>query len=105
MVHNMEYAESKDSLIKRLLFNYNMLCDLIKIYEFLLNAYPNEFLDVNSLNYSRFCNFLKNLSSRILDKMYMDQFIEILKISNIGNFHLKTLILFFFLKLKEQITF
>lgn len=49
----------------------------MKIFEFLLAAYPNEFFDIETLNYSRFSNFLKNLSARIIEKNYLDQFIKI----------------------------
>src|SRR5690606_11407944 len=81
--NNIEYIENKASLIKRLMFTYNMLCDLMKIFEFLLNAYPDEFLDIESLNYSRFCNFLKNIASRIIDKFYLSPLIKILEKENV----------------------
>jgi hypothetical protein len=69
--------ENKSSLIKRLMFSYNMMCDLMKIFEFLLTAYPDEFFNLNSLNYSRFSNFLKNLSSRIIENHYLQQLLTI----------------------------
>jgi hypothetical protein len=80
---NIEHIENKQSLLKRLMFSYNLLCDLMKIFEFLLNAYPDEFFNITTLNYSRFCNFLKNLSSRILEKFYFDQLIAIMEKENI----------------------
>ncbi len=66
------------------MFSYNMLCDLMKIFEFLLTAYPDEFFDQNSLNYSRFVNFLKNLSSRIIEKTYINQITKIFEIEKIS---------------------
>jgi hypothetical protein len=80
---NIEYIENKQSLLKRLMFAYNILCDLMKIFEFLLNAYPDEFIDVDTLNYSRFCNFLKNISSRVLEKHYFNQLVTIFEKENI----------------------
>jgi len=65
--------------IKKMLFYYSHLCDLMKILEFLLAAYPNEFIDTSTINFSRFANFLKNLSSRILDKNYMEKLINFIE--------------------------
>lgn len=79
-----EILESKSVYLKKLSFSYNMLCDLMKIFEFLLAAYPNEFYDLTTLNYSRFCNFLKNLSSRILEKNYIGQLMKIFEKSKIS---------------------
>jgi hypothetical protein len=67
-------------ICKKLMTTYTILCDLMKIFEFLLTAYPNEFFDSKTLNYSRFVNFLKNLSSRILDKVYLEQLLKIFQV-------------------------
>jgi hypothetical protein len=56
----------------------------MKIFEFLLAAYPDEFLDVQTLNYSRFCNFMKNLDSRILEKPFLDNLIKLIEKSKQG---------------------
>lgn len=63
---------------KKMLFSYQILCDLMKILEFLLAAYPAKFFDVSNINFSRFSNFLKNLSSRILDKNYIDKLLNLI---------------------------
>jgi hypothetical protein len=72
-----ESNESKSALLKQLFFTHSILCDLMKIFEFLLAAYPFEFFDISSLNYSRFLNFLKNTSSRILENTYITQLIKL----------------------------
>jgi len=68
--------------MKKFNINYNLLCDLMKIYEFLLIAYPREFFDTKSINFSRLSNFLKNLSSRILENFYFDKLLKILEKMN-----------------------
>jgi hypothetical protein len=75
--HGHESNESKSGLLKQLFFTHSILCDLMKIFEFLLTAYPYEFFDISSLNYSRFVNFLKNTSSRILENTYITQLIKL----------------------------
>jgi hypothetical protein len=74
----MDIIDSKSSLLKKLTFVYSLLCDLMKIFEFLLTAYPYEFFDISTLNYSRFVNFLKNTSSRIIEKNYINQLVQLL---------------------------
>jgi hypothetical protein len=56
----------------------------MKIFEFLLSSYPKEFFDVNSLSFSRFSNFLKNLSARILEKSYITKFFKLVEIQRPG---------------------
>jgi hypothetical protein len=74
-----DLMDTKTTLIKKLTFVYSLLCDLIKIFEFLLTAYPYEFFDITTLNYSRFTNFLKNTASRILEKNYIGQLMQLLE--------------------------
>lgn len=64
--------------MKRFNISYTLLCDLMKIFEFMLIAYSKELFDVKSINFSRFTNFLKNLSSRILDKFYIEKLMKII---------------------------
>jgi hypothetical protein len=64
--------------MKRFNISYNLLCDLIKIFEFIFTAYSKELFDIKSINFSRFANFIKNLSSRILDITYMDKLLKII---------------------------
>jgi hypothetical protein len=71
-----EHFPFASSYSRKLKFSYEMLCNLMKILEFLLAAYPNEFFDKNTINFSRFSNFLKNLSSRILDKVYIENLVK-----------------------------
>ncbi len=80
-----DLVESKSVYLKKLNVSFNMFCDLMKIFEFLLAAYPNEFLDTSTLNYSRFCNFLKNLSSRILETTYLDNLMKIFEKTKTSN--------------------
>lgn len=76
---NADPYENSVSLFKKLMFNYSIFCDLMRILEFLLSAYPNEFFDTQTINFSRISNFLKNLSSRILDKGYLDNLISLIE--------------------------
>ena len=45
----------------------------MKIMEYLIHAYPKPFLDINSINFSYFASYLKNLSNRIIEKNYLLQ--------------------------------
>lgn len=74
-----EPFENAEVVIKKLMNNFLFMNDLMKIFEFLLTSYPNEFFDINSINFSRFSNFLKNLSSRILDKGYTEWLLKLLE--------------------------
>jgi hypothetical protein len=82
---NQDFLEVKTNLMKKLIFAYCLLSDLMKIFEFLLAAYPNEFFDILTLNYSRFVNFLKNTSSRILEKPYISNLMNLLDKSKASN--------------------
>jgi hypothetical protein len=57
--------------------NFNFLSEMSKILEFLLLLYPSDFYKTSTLCFSRLSNFLKNISSRILDKSFSLKFIEI----------------------------
>jgi len=72
--------------MKKFNINYMLLCDLMKIFEFILIAYPKEFFDTKSINFSRFSIFLKNLSSRILEKFYFEKLLRIVEKMNQSNF-------------------
>jgi hypothetical protein len=65
--------EHQTSSIRKVIFSYTILCELMTIMEFLLMAYPKQFFDINNLNCSRLINFLKNLSSRMLENSYMEK--------------------------------
>lgn len=78
--------ESKSSLVKRMAQIYNHLADLMKIFEFLLSAYPNEFFDQNTINCSRFINFLKNVSTRLIAPQYLKNLLEIFSKSSSGKY-------------------
>ncbi len=52
------------------------LWKLINILEFSMTLYPKDFLNVESLNFSRLSNFLKNLSSRIIGKTLFTEVLE-----------------------------
>ena len=74
--------QSDRALYQGLSSSYNEMCQLLKIYEFLLLIYPDEFLDVKKLNYLNFMNVLKNISTRILSKPYIDHMMQLIKIIN-----------------------
>jgi hypothetical protein len=86
-VSNMmiDIIDTKATLLKKLTFVYSLLCDLMKIFEFLLTAYPYEFFDTTTLNYARFVYFLKNTSSRILEKTYINQLVQLLSMTKQAN--------------------
>lgn len=72
--------------MKRFNISYGLLCDLMKIFEFMLIAYSKELFEIKSINFSRFANFIKNLSSRILDKFYLEKLMKIIEKMNQRNF-------------------
>ena len=74
--------QSDRALYQGLSSSYNEMCQLLKIYEFLLLIYPDEFLDTKKLNYLNFINVLKNISTRILSKPYIDHMLQLIKIIN-----------------------
>jgi hypothetical protein len=65
---------------RRLIEILKPLSDIMKIMEFVLLSYPDQFYDIKNINFSRFSNFLKNLSSRILDSNYFEKLTEIVKV-------------------------
>ena len=71
--------QSDRALYQGLSSSYNEMCQLLKIYEFLLLIYPDEFLDTKKLNYLNFINVLKNISTRILSKPYIDHMLQLIK--------------------------
>ena len=72
-------AQSDRALYQGLSSSYNEMCQLLKIYEFLLLIYPDEFLDTNKLNYLNFINVLKNISTRILSEPYIGHMMQLIK--------------------------
>lgn len=74
--------QSDRALYQGLSSSYNEMCQLLKIYEFLLLIYPDEFLDTKKLNYLNFMNVLKNISTRILSKPYIDHMYQLIKTIN-----------------------
>jgi hypothetical protein len=69
----MEENENKQNLVRRFRYSFSSLANLMKIMEFLVLAYPKPFLDINSINFSYFASYLKNLSNRIIEKNYFSQ--------------------------------
>ena len=54
------------------LFNaFNEMKKLLLLIEFFVDVYPEEFLDLNSLNSLQFIILIKNISTRILSEPYM----------------------------------
>ena len=74
--------QSDRALYQGLSSSYNEMCQLLKIYEFLLLIYPDEFLDTKKLNYLNFINVLKNISTRILSKPYIEHMLQLIKTIN-----------------------
>ena len=68
---NHGQPQSDRALYQGLSTSYNEMCQLLKIYEFLLLIYPDEFLDTTKINYLNFINVLKNISTRVIDKSYI----------------------------------
>jgi hypothetical protein len=59
--------------------SYVLFCELCKIYEFMVSACSKYFFNVDSLNFSRLSNFLKNISSRIIEPGYFNKFRDIIE--------------------------
>ena len=57
-------------------------CDLFDKEEFLLLIYPNEFLDTSKLNYINFINVIKNISTRVINKPYIDHIQQLIAFIN-----------------------
>ncbi len=69
----MDENENKQSVIRKFRYSFNSLICLMKIFEFLILAYPKPFLDTNSISFSYLASYLKNLCNRIVEKNYFDQ--------------------------------
>jgi hypothetical protein len=69
-----EHFENNDTLYKKMIQSYVLLTELCQIYEFMVSACSKYFFDIGSLNFSRLSNFLKNLSSRIIEPTYFTNF-------------------------------
>ena len=78
LIGNHSQPQSDRALYQGLSTSYNEMCQLLKIYEFLLLIYPDEFLDTNKLNYINFINVLKNISTRVINKPYIDHLIQLI---------------------------
>ena len=89
LLGNHGHPQSDLALYQGLTASYNEMCQLLKIYEFLLLIYPDEFLDTSKLNYINFMNVLKNISTRVINKPYIE--------------HIKQLITFINPKINEKI--
>ena len=74
--------QSDRALYQGLSNSYNEMCQLLKIYEFLIIIYPDEFLDVNKLNYINFINVIKNLSTRVINKPYIEHISNLISFIN-----------------------
>ena len=79
---NNGHPQSDLALYQGLSTSYNEMCQLLKIYEFLLLIYPDEFLDTSKINYINFTNVLKNLSTRVIDKKYIDYLQQLITFVN-----------------------
>ena len=79
---NHGHPQSDLALYQGLSTSYNEMCQLLKIYEFLLLIYPDEFLDVSKLNYLNFMNVLKNISTRVIDKSYLSYLQQLITFIN-----------------------
>ena len=67
---NNGHPQSDLALYQGLYTSYNEMCQLLKIYEFLLLIYLN------------FVNVLKNLSTRVIDKKYIDYLQQLINFIN-----------------------
>ena len=82
LLGNHGQPQSDRALYQGLSTSYNEMCQLLKIYEFLLLIYPNEFLDTSKLNYINFINVLKNISTRLINKPYIDHIQQLISFIN-----------------------
>lgn len=57
---------------------------MTKIFEFLLLPFPSDFYKISTVSFSRLSNFLKNISSRIIEKSFSQKFIEIIEMFKPG---------------------
>lgn len=80
-----EDNEGKSSIIRKFRYSFISLSSLMRIFEFLIAAYPKPFLDINSISFSFLASYLKNLCNRIVEKNYFGQikmFFEKISIEN-----------------------
>ena len=82
LLGNHGQPQSDRALYQGLSTSYNEMCQLLKIYEFLLLIYPDEFLDTTKLNYINFTNVLKNISTRIINKQYIEHVQQLISFIN-----------------------
>jgi hypothetical protein len=82
LLGNHGQPQSDRALYQGLSTSYNEMCQLLKIYEFLLLIYPNEFLDTSKLNYINFINVIKNISTRVINKPYIDHIQQLIAFIN-----------------------
>ena len=82
LLGNHGQPQSDRALYQGLSTSYNEMCQLLKIYEFLLLIYPNEFLDTSKLNYINFINVMKNISTRVINKPYIDHIQQLITFIN-----------------------
>ena len=82
LLGNHGHPQSDLALYQGLSTSYNEMCQLLKIYEFLLLIYPDEFLDTSKLNYINFMNILKNISTRVINKPYIDHIQQLITFIN-----------------------
>ena len=82
LLGNHGQPQSDRALYQGLSTSYNEMCQLLKIYEFLLLIYPNEFLDTSKLNYINFINVIKNISTRVINKPYIDHIQQLITFIN-----------------------
>jgi IS1 family transposase len=74
--------------------SYVLFSELCQIYEFMVSACSKYFFEIGSLNFSRLSNFLKNISSRIIEPDYFKKFQDIIERNSPGrgyHYYLKLL--------------
>lgn len=82
LLGNHGQPQSDRALYQGLSTSYNEMSQLLKIYEFLLLIYPDEFLDTTKLNYLNFINVLKNISTRVINKPYIGHIQQLISFIN-----------------------
>ena len=82
LIGNHGHSQSDRALYQGLSSSYNEMCQLLKIYEFLILIYPDEFLDTSKLNYLNFMNVLKNISTRVINKPYIEYVEQLISFIN-----------------------
>ena len=82
LLGNHGQPQSDRALYQGLSASYNEMYQLLKIYEFLLLIYPDEFLDTNKINYINFINVIKNISTRVISKAYVNHLKQLISFIN-----------------------